>query len=362
MTFDPPDTSPEAPPAVDIKELASMLGISIGTVSRAINNRSGVSAKTRQRVLAAAREHRYAPNSAARQLKARPALLMGLFFAPYYGPNREINPNALNLIEHLRRSLLAQGVDLKVLHYRNDDDLRVQAEEVDVGFFYGHFEPSAFAVAHELGLPSILYDKQSDFEDQVSVLVDSRQSCNVAVQYLAALGHERIGLMTGPASELYFHAYADAFPAALREFDLPVRSDWIFEMSEDRCNQEGACAALTPLLKSADRPTAIVFASDWLALGGRKAAREAGLSIPGDLSIIGRDNLPITAEIEPPLTTFDIHLGRVSQTISHLAIQLGSRRRPPSGPAANRTVLLLSDLIKRGSCRSLRQIPSTRPA
>ena len=269
MTFEGPGD--DAP--MDIKELARVLDLSVGTVSRSLNNRAGVSPQTRQRVLAAAKEHRYSPNSAARQLKARPTLLLGLFFAPYYGPNREINPNALHFIEVIRRTLVSQGMDMKVLYYRDDADLRAQALEVDVGLFYGHFPDASFRVVHELGIPAVLFDKVSSHPDQVCVLADTKQSCNMAVQYLAALGHERIGMVTGPASELYFHAYAEAFPLALAEFNLPIRHDWIFELPGERCNQEGSAAALLPILRAKDRPTAIVFASDWLALGGRQAAR-----------------------------------------------------------------------------------------
>ena len=354
MTFESPDVSAGEAAKVDITELARLLGLSIGTVSRSLNNRPGVSLKTRKRVLAAAKEHRYSPSSAARQMKDRPMLLVGLFFAPYYSANREINPGALGLIERLRQSLKNQAVDLKVLYFKDNADLKEQALEVDVGLFYGHFDESSFAVVHELGIPAILYDKQSDFEDQVSVVADTRQSCNSAVQYLAALGHERIGMVTGPASEFYFGAYTEAFVASMQEFHLPVRADWIFEQTAERCNQEGACESLLPLLQKADRPTAIIFASDWLALGGRKAALAAGLNIPGDISLIGYDNLPITAEIDPPLTTFDIHLGRVVQTLAQIAIQLGSHRRPPSGAREDRTVLLHPDFLKRGSCRCLR--------
>lgn len=354
MTFESPEAAAGESAKVDITELARLLGLSIGTVSRSLNNRPGVSLKTRKRVLAAAKEHRYSPSSAARQLKDRPSLLVGLFFAPYYSADREINPSALGLIERLRLALKTQGVDLKVLYFKDNQDLKEQALEVNVGLFYGHFDESSFAVVHDLGIPAILYDKQSGFADQISVVADTRQSCNVAVQYLAALGHERIGMVTGPASEFYYLAYKEAFIASMHEFSLPLRPDWVFEQSAERCNQEGACETLLPLLQKTDRPTALIFASDWLALGGRKAALAAGLSIPEDISLVGHDNLPITAELDPPLTTFDIHLGRVVQTLAQIAIQLGSHRLPPGNSLENRTVLLLPDFVKRGSCRSLR--------
>lgn len=345
---------------VDLKELSRLLGLSIVTVSRSLNNRPGVSASTRQRVLEAAREHRYTPNSAARQLKARPSLAAGLFFAPYYGPKRDINPNALNLIERLRQSLEMRGVEMRVFYYEGDANLRTQALEVDVGIFYGHFSNASFAVVHDLGIPAVLFDKRSAYPDQISVLMDAAQCCNQAVQYLVALGHTRIGLMTGPLKELYFQQSATAFAPALTEFGLQGQPDWVFCLSQQTCNQEGAKEALLPLLKRKDplqRPTAMVFASDWLAIGGRRAALDAGLSIPKDFSIVGHDNLPVTAELDPPLTTFDIHIGRVVQTLTHLCVQLGSHNDPlgtVAGNPAGRAIFIMPDFVKRSSCANLR--------
>ncbi|MDR0352608.1 MAG: LacI family transcriptional regulator [Opitutaceae bacterium] len=347
-------SSASAAVPVNIKSLARLVGVSIGTVSRALNNRYGVNPDTRRRVLEAARAHHFLPNGAARRLRHRPSLQLGLFFAPYYGPNREINPAALNLIETLRASLAEHGAELRVLYYKDDEDLRAQAEGVDVGLFYGHFEAPAFHVAHALGVPAILYDKRSAHEDQVSLMADTGRSCGMAVQYLAALGHERIAMVTGPSGEQYFHNYLETFPAAMAEFNLPVRPEWVVTLDAAACNKDGARDAVLPLLKKRVRPTAIIFASDWLAIGGRKAARDAGLRVPDDISLIGYDNLPITSELDPPLTTFDVHIPRVVETLTLLATQLGTRQRRAARGALRKEYLITPDFVKRQSCRCLR--------
>ncbi|WP_334319151.1 LacI family transcriptional regulator [Termitidicoccus mucosus] len=339
---------------VDIKSLARLVGVSIGTVSRALNNRYGVNPDTRRRVLEAARAHNFLPNGAARRLRHRPSLQLGLFFAPYYGPNREINPAALNLIEALRASLAEHGAELRVLYYKDDEELRAQAEGVDVGLFYGHFEAPAFDVAHGLGIPAILYDKRSAHEDQVSLMADTSRSCGMAVQYLAALGHERIAMVTGPSGEQYFHNYLETFPAAMAEFNLPVRPEWVVALDAAACNKDGACAAVLPLLKKRVRPSAVIFASDWLAIGGRKAARDAGLRVPDDISLIGYDNLAVTSELDPPLTTFDVHIPRVVETLTLLATQLGTRKLRAARGALRKEYLIIPDFVKRRSCRCLR--------
>lgn len=347
-------------PPIGITQLAEVLGISVGTISRALNNRYGVNPKTKARVLEAARRYGYVPNSAARQLKARPSLVVGLFFAPYYGPVGEINPAALGIIEALRTFIRSQGMELQVLHYRDDEELKAQARTVNVGVFFGHFEDASFAVVDALGLPSILYSKRSGYSSQICVLPSTRHCGNMAVQYLSALGHERIALVTGPLVETPFQGYREGFVAGMAEFRIPLREKWLIELPAAQCNRDGTAEVLLPLLKKArasERPTAMVFSSDWLALGGRKAAREAGLRVPEDVSLIGYDNLPLSADLDPPLTTFDIHLPDLVQTITRLAAQLGAPQNR-GVPPEQHEILIVPDLIKRGSCVSLRPMLS----
>jgi LacI family transcriptional regulator len=305
-----------------------------------------------------ARRHGYVPNSAARLLKARSTLKVGVFFAPYHGPHGEINPAALNVIEALRAHMRRQGMELLVFYFSNDDELRAQAGTVNVGIFIGHFEASSYRAVDALGLPAIAYTAHSPCPSHISVLTDTRQTGSLATQYLAALGHRRIGLVTGPREGIQFARFREGFEQAAGEFRIPVRPEWIFELPASHCNRDGTAEALLPLLKKAKakRPTALVFASDWFALGGRKAAKEAGLSVPDDLSLVGCDNIPLGAEVEPALTTFDSHINDIVHTITRLAARLAS----PGGQTAlagQREIPLRSDLIKRDSCACLWPVP-----
>lgn len=342
--------------SIGIKELAAHLGVSIGTVSRSLNNRYGVNAETRERVLDAAREYGYVPNSAARQLMARPALTVGLFFAPYYGPHGEINPSSLSIIEALRSHMQSQDIELQIFYYQNDQELRMQAKSVNVGIFFGRFEDATLEAVHAMRLPCVLYSRQSSHPDQLCVMPSARHSSALAVQYLAALNHERIALMTGPLVEAPYRGYREGFMQAMQEFRLKVNKDWLLELPASQCNKDGACAALLPLLQGKDarqRPSAVIFSSDWLAIGGRSAAREASLRVPEDLCLIGYDNLPLSAELDPPLTTFDIHRPDLVQTITRLVSHLGNITGNKKA-ISQREFLIIPDLIKRGSCTSLR--------
>jgi LacI family transcriptional regulator len=172
------------------------------------------------------------------------------------------------------------------------------------------------------------------------------------VEYLAALGHERLGLVTGPQVEMHTTDLCEGFFAALEEFRLSLHPEWRIELSLETANKDGACEALAPTLASANRPTGIVFASDWMALGGYKAARQAGLSVPQELSVISHDNLPLSAELSPALTTFDVEPGRVADLLVQLVTDMERNRL--SENAVQREIHIVPELVKRQSCACLR--------
>lgn len=345
--------SPSARP-VGLKEIAAALGLSPGTVSRALNNRYGVDVATRERVVAEARRLGYAPDLAARRLKSHPSLRLGLLFAPFIGPGNAINPAALATVEALKAHAAESHIALTVVNSPSDADLGglCAANEFDVLVAYGHFEPSALRIIEEAGAPAVLLQRVATAPRQIAVRVDTRAAAYHAVFYLAALGHRRVALVAGPADELHHHGFRTGFAEAVEEFGLHAPENWRLTLSPGQINRAGGAAAIAPLLGGADRPTAIVFASDWLALGGLDAATAAGLSVPHDLSITGFDNLDIGARGRPPLTTFDVHLDRLAATAMQAATELVENPLAPANDAGrDRTVL--ADFIKRGSCLRL---------
>lgn len=346
---------PTGKSSVGIKKLAESIGISIGTVSRALNNRQGVNARTRERVLEEARRMGYVPNSAARQLKDTPSLVLGLFFAPFVGPGHTINPAALSFVEMMAKQAETESISLRTLFFTSEEELKIQAEanHLDVAIFYGQFPPEAFDIIHRIGIPAIILHSRSPHPDQISLCIDMRHAAATAVEYLAALGHERIGIVTGPHIGLHAANYHQGFLEALEEFALPYCKEWDFELAAEKANKAGACEVLTSLMRKKDRPSAFLFTSDWMALGGRQAAAEAGLSVPREVSIIGFENMPTSAEIDPPLTTFDIHFPKAAELVIELAEKLGEGRR--SGrPVPTREILISAELIKRKSCFLMR--------
>lgn len=337
-----------------IRQIAKKLGISIGTVSRALNNRYGVNSRTRELVLAEARKLGYVPNQAARNLKAHPSLSIGLFFSPFRGLSGEINPAALNFIENFKKAMTQARMAVKVVMFTDLMDLKRQADGINVAVFYGHFEDDALAVVHEAGIPAVLLQrKPSGFADQISLMIDTAHAGAAATEYLAALGHARIGLVLSPLTESHASGLLAGHKRAVKEFCLPHDKNWLCEMPPELTNKDGGRQGMERLLKLKNRPTAVIFASDWMAMGGLRAALESGLQVPQDISIIGFDDLEVSSETEPPLTTFDMHMEKEVQMLAQLVEELGLRTRDFSREK-DRLVFLAPDLIRRKSCACLR--------
>lgn len=350
--------SPVARPP-GIKQVAAALGVSVGTVSRALNNRYGVDPATRERVLEEARRLGYVPDAAARRLKSHPLLRVMLVFAPFLGPKGEINPAAIATVESLRLGAERRGFAFARRNFGGDEDLAeaVLDADFDVVVTYGHFEPGTLALLRSSGLPWVMLQGASDASRHISVRVDTRVAAYQAVLYLAALGHERVALVAGPQTELHHRSYSEGFNDAVLEFGLHAPSQWQLYLSPDQVNEDGSAAILAPVLALGDRPTGIVFASDWLAMGGLRAARAAGLVVPDQLSLIGYDNLMISQTSNPPLTTFDVHLELFADVVMQAVSELMENPLAPTTEAEkNRTVC--ADLVKRASCAKLRARPS----
>jgi LacI family transcriptional regulator len=200
----------------------------------------------------------------------------------------------------------------------------------------------------EQKLPFVLVE--SDYPKHhnlgVKLSADNRSGMEQAVRHLADLGHRRIGFITGKAGHPSAQERLDAYRATLRTLNIPAgdglvaEGDWL-EDSGYRATQQ--------LLGLPTPPTAIIASNDIMALGVYRAASEAGLEIGRDLSVIGFDNLPITEEVSPPLTTVQQPL----QEMGRLSVEYLGRLRAGE-PMVSRDVRVPTNLIVRASTQPVR--------
>jgi DNA-binding LacI/PurR family transcriptional regulator len=269
--------------------------VSQSTVSLVLSGKSAgrISARTEAAVRQAAEELGYRPNVAARALRTGTARTVGLVVTdvthPFFGP----------VLRGAQVAAWRAGYAVALVDVANDPDRErdsfeaLRAGPVD-GFLFFTVEPPAETGEHLVaievsppGMPSVRFDTERGTE--------------LAMDHLLSLGHERFGHLSSALEAQTFQLRRDTVAAVLERAGLlPAaerRAPFTFE---------AAAVAARELLAGPDRPTAIYADDDLLAGGVYLAARELGLRIPGDVSVVGFDDLPFARVFEPPLTTIRI--------------------------------------------------------
>jgi DNA-binding LacI/PurR family transcriptional regulator len=176
------------------------------------------------------------------------------------------------------------------------------------------------------GIPFVVFDPTSELSDDVPFVGATNWSGGrSATRHLIELGHRRIAMISGPDHVLFCRARLDGYRSTMEAAGLPVNPGLIVRAD---LNQEDGYTAARELLSRPDRPTAIFASNDLQALGVYRAAREAGLRIPNDLSVVGFDDLPIAAVVDPPMTTVRQPLTEMAVAATELALALGRGEKP----------------------------------
>ncbi|MFA9447031.1 LacI family DNA-binding transcriptional regulator [Egicoccus sp. AB-alg6-2] len=299
-----------------LRHVADLAGVSQATVSRVLNGKSGVSETTRREVLQALNQLGYEPVGVAR---ARRRGLVGLIVPELDNP---VFPRFAQAIE----SRLA-GEGLTTVLCTSTPAGMVEGDYLDV--LIDHAVAGVIVVSG-LGADLSADDDHARYADLVSrgiatVLVNGRpHDCDVpgvtvdhaaasrqAVAHLAALGHRTVGLAIGPRRYLPSVELADGYRRGIADAGQDVEL-----ISETLYGIEGGHAAAVQLL--ARGATGIVCGSDLMALGAIRAVREAGFSVPADVSVIGFDDAGPNAYVEPPLTSVQQPFEAMAQAVVQL--------------------------------------------
>lgn len=289
--------------AIGIKEIARLAGVSTATVSRALSQPARVSPETRAQVMAVVEQHDYRANSFARSLRVRRADAV-LALVPNLG-----NPFFSEIIAGIQEGLAPSGIDLLVT-----DSLSQQVRRQSP---VGHLQAARAdgLICLDGGLPAEVLDElaASDVAGRVvfacewpegrhftTVRSDNRAGMALAVQHLAALGHRRFALLTGPVGNVLTQERQQGAVAALAAAGLSLPPESIAGGSFEIRDGYRAAGAL---MRGAERPTAILCASDQLAIGCISGLSELGIRVPEDVSVVGFDDIALAAYSRPPLTT-----------------------------------------------------------
>ncbi|GAA4676169.1 LacI family DNA-binding transcriptional regulator [Phytohabitans rumicis] len=286
-----------------IADIARRAGVSKGAVSYALNGQPGVSEATRQRIIAIAQEIGFNPNSAARALSGSTANAVGLALCR---PARilGIEPFFMELISGVEAELSARSYAL-TLQVVADPDAEIAVyrrwwgeRRVDGVFVCDlRIDDRRVPVLEELQLPAVVIGGPDHTGTLACVWADDTAALVETIEYLVALGHRRVARVGGLPDLLHTEIRTRAFTEACRRLGL---TDSV-TVSSDYTGEEGA-RATRRLLSSANRPTAIMYDNDVMAIAGLAVAQEMGLAVPNDLSIVAWDDSALCQLTHPPLT------------------------------------------------------------
>ncbi|KAA6465070.1 LacI family transcriptional regulator [Acidobacteria bacterium AB60] len=291
---------------MDINAVAKLARVSIATVSRTINHVPTVNAQMAKRVWDAIRELNYFPNTQARALVSGRSKLLGLVVSEI------TNPFFPELIQGFEDVAVESGYEILVSSTNYDPDrmalcirrmLERNAEGVAIMTF-GIEEPLLDQLTIR-NVPIVTVDVGPDRPGFSLLKVDYRHGIRQGVQHLAALGHRKIGFISGPKRLHSAQSRLSAFNSSLAECGIAPDPAWLVEGDH---TLEGGIAAMEKILGGAKRPTAIMCSNDMTAIGVLHKLYRSGLRVPDDLSIIGFDDIHMAMTTIPPLTS--IHMSR----------------------------------------------------
>ena len=329
-----------------IRDVAELAGVHPGTVSRALDPRleGRISAPTAERIRSAARQLGYTPDPVARTLRARRSAVIGVVLPDL------ANPVFPPIVQGIEDVLAEAGYVALVANTGNDlgrEDDRIaalQGRRCD-GYIVASvtLEGSAITRLTAAGDPVVLVNREADHPSLPSVASDDQAGVWMAMRHLTDLGHRRIAHITGPPNLSVVRTRADAFRSAAGRLGLDPAA-----VTVRHCPALGVAEARHAALAVLDEvpaTTAILAGNDLMALGCYAAVQQAGRRCPGNISIVGYNDMPFVEWWRPALTTVRIPQYDIGREAARLLLgQIG-----PSPERAAKQILMPTSLTIRSS-------------
>nr|WP_245989285.1 LacI family DNA-binding transcriptional regulator [Agromyces tardus] len=303
---------------VTLAAVAEEAGVSLSTISKVLNGRADVAAATRTKVEALLAERGYVRRIGRAEAKAD---LIELVF-------HELDEIwSMELIEGVETVAKEHGLSVVLTvsgsrHAPDPDWIEgvMRRRPVGVVLVFSELAPEYRERLRSRAIPFVIVDPAGDPSPDVPSVGSANWSGGLAAtRHLIELGHRRIAAITGPDDMMCSLARLDGFRSAMNSAGFPVDPAWI---RFGDFHVDGGRDRARDILALENRPTAIFAGSDLQALGVLDAAREAGLRVPEDLSIVGYDDIPLARWVSPRLTTVHQPLRRMGEEAARLAIRL----------------------------------------
>jgi LacI family transcriptional regulator, galactose operon repressor len=332
-----------------VSDVAAKAGVSVSTAARVLSGRGYASEDTRRLVMEAARELGYIPNQIARSLRTRRTNLIGLLIG-------DVENSFYSVIAKNVESV-AKEAGYHVVLCNSDDDVDNEREYLQLleGMQVAAVivTPTSKNRRHltrllEADLVIVQMDRRVHGLAADAILVDNEAGAASAVTHLVEAGHERIGIVTGELDVQTASRRLAGYERALRDHGIPIRDELIRTGSFHR---DHAVEDATDLIRARPAPTAIFAANNILAEATLMALDQQGLSVPGDISVVGFDDVQWMSMVESPLTTVRQPVAEMARSAAELTL----RRLGETAPSRPSTVVFRTELVERASVARARK-------
>ena len=308
---------------VSLKDISVRCGVSVATVSKALNGHKDVSSATRERIIKAAGEMGYFPNLQARALKTNRTYNLGVMFLDEAGSGltHEFFAKVLN---SFKTEAELAGYDITFINkdlggrkmstyehckYRNVDGIVIACTDFT--------DPDVYEVING-DIPVVTIDHI--FDCRTAVISNNESGMEELVDYVFRRGHRRIAYIQGNKSAVAEKRMAGFYKACINR-KIEVNPEWV--LTGDYHDPDMTYKLTSRLLRGSERPTCIFMPDDYSAIGGLNAIKDRGLSVPQDISVVGYDGIAYSQLLSPKLTTYlqdTVRIGATAakQLISHI--------------------------------------------
>jgi DNA-binding LacI/PurR family transcriptional regulator len=295
---------------MNLRDVAKKARVGSATVSRVLNSHPDVKSSTRARVLRAIEDLKYRPNLHARTLAGGKTRVLGVVMVNLY------NPFFTDICAAMETNAVRRGYEIALSNAHTDirkvlpSVHRFLGQKVAGLALFPENEPGILAELREANIPVVLFDAGEAGGNITAIHFDHRKGMRMLVDLLHALGHRRMAYIAAPrllppteARRLEFLDTAARYSVETRIVN-PVADGYA-----------GGREATRELLRSGFAPTAILCVNDWIAVGAIRELRNQGLSVPGDVSVTGFDNITIAEYCCPSLTTIHIPRAEIGRLV-----------------------------------------------
>jgi DNA-binding LacI/PurR family transcriptional regulator len=303
-------------------DLATLAGVSVSTVSRALSGHASIPKATRRKIEGLARKHHYRINTQAQNLRLQRSNTIAVVFPQAQGSHRlTSDPFYLQIMGGISDELRTRGYDLLLSLSQEDDWQRYVLDKRADGLLVLERDTNEHVidVLEQAAIPFVVWGPVLPEQTYVSVGGDSYGGAKTAVEHLLASGRKHIGFMGGDQTmietHLRYRAYCDALKEAGKRLDAA-------KITFTDYTPERAKAAVGTMLKTAPKLDALFCCSDVMALAAFDPLRQAGRDIPEDVAVIGYDDIPLAAHCHPSLSTVRQEVYRGGRLMVQTLLQL----------------------------------------